>query len=127
MLILKLVGFVLTALFFVLFFKDKRSDLAMLIMVASGTIVFIFCLTKLGEIITFLNTIAKRAGIDTVYISIVLKILAICYISSFASEICKDAGCSSLASKVEFAGKIFILMLAVPILLAVLNSILEIL
>ena len=120
MLILKLVGFVLTALFFVLFFKDKRSDLAMLIMVASGTIVFIFCLTKLGEIITFLNTIAKRAGIDTVYISI-------CYISSFASEICKDAGCSSLASKVEFAGKIFILMLAVPILLAVLNSILEIL
>lgn len=127
MLILKVVGFILTALFFVLFFKDKRSDLAMLIMIAAGAVVFIFCLTKLGEIITFLNKMAQKAGIDTVYISIVLKILAICYLSSFASEICKDAGASSLASKVEFAGKIFILILAIPILGAVLSSILEIL
>ena len=126
MLILKVIAFILTGLFFVLFFKDKRSDLAILIMLVSGICVFIFCLTQLSAILEFLNNLSNKAGIDTVYLSIVLKILAIAYLTSFASDICKDAGAGSLASKVEFAGKIFILALALPILGAVLDSILEI-
>lgn len=126
MLILKVISFVLAALFLYLFFKDKRSDLAVLIMLAAGILVFIFCLTELSQIISFLKNIAEKAGFDIVYLGIVLKILAIAYLASFASEICKDAGVSSLASKVEFAGKIFILALAIPILMAVLDSILQI-
>ena len=126
MLILKVIAFILTGLFFVLFFKDKRSDLAILIMLVSGICVFIFCLTQLSAILEFLNNLSNKAGIDTVYLSIVLKILAIVYLTSFASDICKDAGAGSLASKVEFAGKIFILALALPILGAVLDTILEI-
>ncbi|MGG7176123.1 stage III sporulation protein AD [Clostridium paraputrificum] len=127
MLIVKVISFVLIALFLYLLFKDKRSDLAVLVMLAAGVMVFIFCLSELGQIITFLKTISERAGIDVVYLGIVLKILAISYLASFASEICKDAGAGSLASKVEFSGKIFILVLAIPILMAVLDSILQIL
>jgi stage III sporulation protein AD len=126
MLILKVISFVLVALFLYLFFKDKRSDLAILVMLAAGILVFIFCLTELSEIIRFLKDIAEKAGFDIVYLGIVLKILAIAYLASFAGEICKDAGASSLASKVEFSGKIFILILALPILRAVLDSILQI-
>lgn len=126
MLILKVISFVLIALFLYLFFKDKRSDLAVLVMMAAGILVFIFCLSEISQIITFLKSIAEKAGFDIVYLGIVLKILAIAYLASFASEICKDAGASSLASKVEFAGKIFILVLAIPILMAVLDSILQI-
>lgn len=127
MLIVKVVAFILTALFFVLLFKDKRSDLSVIIMLCAGVMVFIFCLTQLSEILEFLKDVSNKAGIDSVYLGIVLKILAIAYLTSFASEICKDSGAGSLASKVEFAGKIFILVLALPILGAVLNSILEIL
>lgn len=126
MLILKVVSFIFVALFLYLFFKDKRSDLSVLIMLAAGVLVFIFCLSQISEILAFLKTISEKAGIDIVYLGVVLKILAIAYIASFASEICKDAGAGSLASKVEFAGKIFILVLAIPILMAVLDSILQI-
>jgi len=127
MLILKIVAFVFVALFLSLFFKDKRSDLAVLITLAAGIIIFIFCLSQIEQIINFVKLISDKAGIDTVYLGIILKILAIAYLSSFASEICKDAGASTLASKVDFAGKIFILVLAIPILGAVLDSILLIL
>lgn len=127
MLILKVVSFTLVSLFLYLFFKDKRSDIATLILLASGILIFIFSLSQISEIVTFLNSIATKAGIDTLYIGIILKILAIAYLTSFAGEICKDAGASSLASKVEFSGKIFILVLAIPILMAVLDSILQIL
>ncbi|WP_294348528.1 stage III sporulation protein AD [uncultured Clostridium sp.] len=126
MLIIKVISFVLIALFLYLFFKDKRSDISVLLMLAAGILVFIFCIDQIAEIINFLKNISEKAGIDIVYLGIVLKILAIAYLASFASEICKDAGASSLASKVEFAGKIFILVLAIPILMAVLDSILQI-
>jgi len=127
MLIFKVVAFVLATLFIYLVFKDRRSDVAVLILVASGVLVFIFCLSELGQILSFLKSMSEKAGIDMVYLGIILKILAISYLASFTSEICKDAGAGSLASKVEFAGKIFILVLAIPILMAVLDSILQIL
>lgn len=127
MMILKVVSFALVALFLYLLFKDKRGDLAALILLAAGVVIFIYCISQVSEVVNFLKTIADKAGIDTVYIQIVLKILAIAYLASFASEICKDAGAGSLASKVEFSGKMFILVLAIPILMAVLDSILQIL
>ena len=125
--ILKIIGFVFVALFMFLLFKDKRSDIGVLVLLIAGISVLLYSLTKLNEILVFIKSISEKAGIDTLYIGIILKILAIAYLTSFASEICKDAGAGSLSSKVELSGKIFILVLAIPILMAVLDSILQIL
>ena len=84
-------------------------------------------ITQLNDVIYFIKDIADKANIDMVYIGVVLKILAIAYLATFCSEICKDAGAASIASKVEFSAKILILTLAIPILMAVLQSILQIL
>lgn len=127
MIMIQVVAFILVALFVYLILKEKKSDISVLLLLVAGVLVFLFCISQIQGIINFLKNISDKAGIDTVYFKIILKILAIAYLASFASEICKDAGASSLASKVEFAGKIFILSLAVPILMAVLNSILDIL
>lgn len=125
--IIKITLFTFTALFIYLLLKDKKSDVGMFIILATGIGIFLYMIGQLGEVIEFVRDIANKANIDTVYIGIVLKILAIAYITSFCSEICKDSGAGSIGSKVEFAGKIMILTLAIPILMAVLNSILQIL
>ncbi|MGV3025777.1 stage III sporulation protein AD [Clostridium thermobutyricum] len=125
--ILKIVAFAFIALFIFLVFKDRRSDIAVLISLVAGVAIFIVVASQLGEIILFFKDVANKAGMDIVYVGIILKIIAIAYLSSFASEICKDAGASAIGSKVEFAGKIFILLLAIPILMSVLESILQIL
>lgn len=93
----------------------------------AGVILFVSILTSVTDIINFIKEISSRANIDIVYIGVVLKILAISYLATFCSEICKDAGAASIASKVEFSAKILILTLAIPILMAVLQSILQIL
>lgn len=125
--IIKVVSFALAALFIFMILGERKKELAVLVAIIAGAIIFLALIDKLSEIINFINTIADKANIDMVYIGIVLKILAIAYLSTFCSEICKDAGATSIASKVEFAGKILILALAIPILMAVLNSILQIL
>lgn len=125
--ILKIVSFALAALFIFLLFKDKRSDIAVLVSLLAGVILFVSILTSVTDIINFIKEISSRANIDIVYIGVVLKILTISYLATFCSEICKDAGAASIASKVEFSAKILILTLAIPILMAVLQSILQIL
>lgn len=127
MLILKIVAFAFVALFIFLVFKDRRSDIAVLISLVAGVSIFMVVISQLGEIILFFKDVANKAGMDIVYVGIILKIIAIAYLSSFASEICKDAGANAIGSKVEFAGKILILLLAIPILMSVLESILQIL
>ncbi|MHB8157554.1 MAG: stage III sporulation protein AD, partial [Desulfocucumaceae bacterium] len=56
----------------------------------------------------------------------ILKIVGIAYIADFGAQICRDAGEGAVASKIEFAAKIMVLVLAVPIVVAVLNSLLKI-
>ncbi len=124
--IIKIVAFSFTALFIFLLFKDKRNDIAVYVSFIAGICIFMYMLTKVGTIITFLSEMAMKANIDTVYLTTVIKIIGIAYISSFCSEICKDAGANSIAAKVEFSGKILILMLAIPILMAVMEAILKI-
>ncbi|GCD09450.1 MULTISPECIES: stage III sporulation protein AD [Clostridium] len=124
--IIKVVAFAFMALFIVLIFKDKRDDLAIQVSIAAGILIFLFMINKLTIIMSFLQTLANRANIDVVYLNTVFKILGIAYLASFCSEICRDAGENSIGAKVEFAGKILILVLAIPILMAIMQSILKI-
>ena len=124
--IVKVVAFAFIALFIVLLFKDKRSDIALQVSIVAGVVIFLFMITKITAVLQFVQSLAVKANIDFIYINTVLKILGIAYLASFCSEICRDAGENSLASKVEFSGKILILVMAMPILMAVLQSILKI-
>ena len=124
--IIKIVAFAFMALFIVLIFKGRRDDLAIQASIAAGILIFLLMVNKLTIIMGFLQTLANKANIDVVYLNTVFKILGIAYLASFCSEICRDAGESSIAAKVDFAGKILILVLAIPILMAVMQSILKI-
>ncbi|MCT8976035.1 stage III sporulation protein AD [Clostridium sp. CX1] len=124
--IIKIVAFGFMALFIVLLFKGRRDDLAAHVSIAVGVVIFIFMITKITAILQFIQQLATKANIDFIYLTTVFKILAIAYLASFCSEICRDAGQGNIGAKVEFAGKILILVLAIPILMAVLQSILKI-
>lgn len=124
--IIKIVAFAFVALFMVLLFKGKRDDIAVYISIIAGVAIFLFMVTKITAILQFVQQLATKANINFIYLTTVFKILAIAYLASFCSEICRDAGQGNLGAKVEFAGKILILVLAIPILMAVLQSILKI-
>jgi stage III sporulation protein AD len=125
--IIKIVSFAFVALFITMTLKGKRNDLAMQVSIAAGVLIFLFMISKITVVLQFIEQLSTKANIDFVYLNTVFKILAIAYLATFCSEICKDAGENNLGAKVEFAGKILILVLAIPILMAVLQSILKIL
>jgi stage III sporulation protein AD len=126
MLVVKVVGIAYVTLFIILLFRHSKSEINTFLTLTAGALILLIMIEPLKEVIDFLRQIADKANIDTVYIGIVLKILAIAYISSFSSALCKDANADSLAAQINLSGKIMILVLAIPILMAVLNSILQI-
>lgn len=123
---IKIISFALVALFIINTIKGERKDIAILISIVAGITIFIFLISKLTVVVNFLETLSAKANIDIVYLDTVFKILGIAYLSTFCAELCKDAGEGSLGAKVEFAGKILILTLAIPILMAVMQTILKI-
>jgi len=72
-----------------------------------------------------LRKIAVNAQVNLIYVETILKIIGIAYIAEFASQITKDAGQGTIASKIELGGKIIILAMAVPILTALIEMILN--
>ena len=100
--------------------------MAVQISIVTGIIVFFLVASKLSAVIELLNSYASKVNIDMVYITTLLKIIGIAYIAEFGAEICKDAGEGAIASKIELAGKVIIVVLAVPIITSLLDLIIKI-
>ena len=126
--IFKIVAFSIISLVILLVLKDsKREDFALIITIVASVMILVFCVIKLEDIVVLLQNLINKAGINSDYLKILLKVAGISYIIELTSNICKDAGSSSLASKVEMAGKISIVALTIPILTSVISVVLEIL
>lgn len=72
-----------------------------------------------------LEAIAVNAKVNIIYVETILKIIGIAYIAEFAAQITKDAGQGAMASKIELAGKILILAMAIPILTVLIETIIQ--
>lgn len=105
--------------------KKEKQEVAIQVSILFGIVIFFMMLSKFTVVIQAMQQIALRANIDFTYVNIVFKIIAISYIASFGIEICRDIGESSLAAKIEFAGKIIILILAIPIIMAVMDMVIK--
>ena len=92
-----------------------------------GVIVFLMVLNKLGTIITVFQDVTQRAQVDELYLATLLKILGIAYIAEFGAQVCRDSGEGTVANKIELAGKVLIMILALPIFAAILEAIMRLL
>ena len=86
----------------------------MVIGMAAGMIIFYYVLTQISVVITFITEMLDMVAIEENYYLQLLKMLGVAYVAEFASSICKDAGQQSIASMVELFAKISIVVLSIP-------------
>ncbi len=107
--------------------KQKQPEIGMQVSIVAGLVIFIFVLDYLATAVDFIKDIVSRYDIPFESITIVLKIIGIAYICEFAVQILKDTGEGSIASKVELAGRVFIIVLSLPIITSFMNLVLGLL
>lgn len=107
--------------------KPYRPEFSMLISIVTGVLILFQIISAVSGVFAEFQTIIEKSGVDIRYFALVVKIIGIAYVTQFAAEICKDAGENSVALKVELAGKVFVMMLTMPIIAEFLQIIIGIL
>lgn len=124
--IVKIIGVGLIALIIIVVIRQYKPEFTMYVSIIAGVIILFLVLDKVTGIITLLTNLSKKTGINSEYLSILLKITGIAILTEFAVSICKDAGETAIASKVDFGGKVIIISMSIPIISALLEIIMKI-
>lgn len=94
--------------------KQYKPEYSMFISIAVGILIFLSVIAVIDPILSFIKELTDKAGLDGIYGEVLIKSLAICYITQLACDCCKDAGENAIAGKLQIAGKIAILLIALP-------------
>ncbi|MEH7589998.1 stage III sporulation protein AD [Priestia megaterium] len=124
---LQIVGLGLVATFLALILKEHKSPIAFLLVVFVGSVIFLFLIDQIYEIIKMIERLSINAHVNMIYVETILKIIGIAYIAEFGAQITKDAGQGAIASKIELGGKVLILSMAIPILTVIIETIISML
>ena len=118
----------LIAVVLAVFLKNGRMPvLAMLVSLAAGILIFLKLIPSLVKLITEINSLAQSANLNIDYMVLILKVVCIAYLGEFAAQICRDAGENGIAQKVDLGVKLVIMLLAVPLLETIIETVTELL
>lgn len=103
--------------------QSGKSEYGIYISIALGMLIFASLLGKISLLKDVLNEVSNVVGLNSDYFKTLWKILGITYAAEFSSAICKDAGYQTIALQIEVFAKITILVLSLPVLSALLQTI----
>lgn len=106
--------------------KKQAPETALIISIATSILIFFMVIPRLSVVFEAVEKISANMSTNTGFISIILKIIGVAYIGEFGSQICIDAGESSIASKIDLASKVIIMVMSMPIMLTLLDLVMNI-
>jgi len=118
----QIVGLALIVTVISVVLKQIRPEIALQLTILASASIFIMVMSKIKVIVDLLQNLADQANISSYYLFIVLKIVGVAYLAEFGAQICRDAGEGALASKIELAAKVAVIALAIPIIVAITES-----
>lgn len=103
--------------------KEQKPQFALLISMAAGILISYNAIFRLKNIADIFENLLEYTSIRQTYFIILMKIVGISYIADFSSAICKDSGYQAIAGQIEIFGKIAILTVSMPVMLAVFQTV----
>lgn len=105
--------------------RQYNREYSLYISLAVSILIFLVVIGAINPVIDLIEELSETSGIETQYLLILIKALAISYITQLASDCCKDSGENAIAAKVDFAGRIAILLISVPLFEAIIGIVKE--
>ncbi len=124
--IFQITGIGIISTIIIVILKSMKPDFAMYVAIVTGIVIFMLLIGKISAVVDLLREFSVRVNIKNLYLNTLLKITGIAYIAEFGAEICRDAGESAVASKIELAGKVLIMVIAAPVITSLLDLIINI-
>ena len=112
----------LAGVFLTVLLKQQKQEYALYIGIGCGVCILFFAVERLSVVMGSVNQLQRLLAVDTSYIKALVKMIGITYVAEFASNLCQDAGYSSIGTQIEIFGKLSIVALSMPILMVLIET-----
>lgn len=122
---LQIAGFAVCAAAMALVMRRMRPEAAAALVIAAGVLAAMMVIPQLAEIVSGVASLAAAGGVQDGYMTQLLKVGGISLLMDFAAQTCRDADEDGLAMKVELAGRVMLISLALPVIRTLLAQIMS--
>ena len=125
--IIKIIGIGLIAVIIVIILKQYKPEFTIYVSICAGIIILGLVMTRLSAIIQLLTELSNKVSDTNGFLTVLIKITGIAFLTEFAVSICKDSGESATAAKAQSGRKVIIISMSIPIISALLETIVHVL
>ncbi len=122
---MRLCGYAVCAAVMTLLLRRLKPEAGLAVSLASGALLTGLFLPQLSQVITAVSDIARAGGLAEDYLVQLLKVCGVSLLMDFSAQTCRDAGEDGLALRVEMAGRVALIALALPFMQALLMQIMS--
>ena len=119
----KIAAIGITAIIVAILFKKGKEEFSFYISIAACILILLWGIGKLEIILDAIDELQGYIQMNKAYVGILIKIIGITYVTEFSSSLCKDSGYQAIGEQIELVGKLTILAISMPIMLALLETI----
>ena len=98
--------------------RQGKAEYATFVSLTGSILIAWIAVRLLDGISGSLERLERLLHLDMEYVALLMKMIGVTYLSEFASSLCRDAGYSAVAGQIELVGKLTILTIGMPIVLA---------
>lgn len=106
---------------FAVFLKQYKPEFALIVTVLTAIFITVSAIGWVVPVVSEIKGMLDNASISYSSLSILIKAVGICYVTQLTSDVCKDTGQASVASKIELVGRIALCVSAIPLYREVLS------
>ncbi|MCM1087154.1 MAG: stage III sporulation protein AD [Muribaculaceae bacterium] len=103
--------------------KSYKAEYGIYIGLAICLLILGYSVNYFTRILSDMSSLQSYLGDNFQYLSVLFKAVGAAYVCEFCSGICRDAGYGGIAGQVETMGKMYILLIGMPVLFALMESI----
>ena len=103
--------------------KKQSPEIAILITITASVLIFFMVMPLLTEAVGIFSRIGGMMDGGLRYVGLALRVVGVAYMAELGASVCQDAGESAIAAKIDFAGRIIILVMATPVIVEIVGLI----
>jgi stage III sporulation protein AD len=121
-LLFKVFALALVSAMLIAILRRTGSEMSVMLKLVAGVAVAAVAISAISPAVEFIREIAALGEEVTGYAEFMLRVLSVAIMTHVCATVCRDCGEGSLASYVEFGGKIEIILLSLPYIKGIIDS-----
>lgn len=108
-----------------LFLRGQKNPLALPVSLGGGCLLLFYALPYFRDVLGLMGELSAGTGLDNAYVSMLVRIIAVTFLTEICTALCRDAGESALAQTLEGCGKLLILGMSMPVITALFEAVIS--